>query len=54
MCEIVANISVLIYVNQDVPESSIKPPPLGGLARALRPGIGVFQGVPAGSRKGGM
>mmetsp|Transcript_1128 Transcript_1128/g.2410 ORF Transcript_1128/g.2410 Transcript_1128/m.2410 type:complete len:361 (+) Transcript_1128:175-1257(+) len=46
--------SRLITYVRDVPESAIKPPPLGGLARALRPGLGVFQGVPAGSRQGGM
>jgi hypothetical protein len=44
---------LIIYV-RDVPESAIKPPPLGKLARVLRPGIGVFQGVPFGSRPGGM
>lgn len=46
--------SGLITYVRDVPESAIKPPPLGGLARALRPGLGVFKGVPAGSRPGGM
>lgn len=39
---------------RDVPESAIKPPPLGNLARLLRPGLGVFQGVPLGSRPDGM
>ena len=39
---------------RDVPESAIKPPPLGKLARTLNPGLGVFKGVPAGSRPGGM
>jgi hypothetical protein len=39
---------------EDVPESAIKPPPIGGLARAVRPGLGVFQGVAVGSRTGGM
>jgi len=43
----------IIYV-RDVPESAIKPPILGKLARQLRPGLGVFQGVPLGSRPGGM
>ena len=38
---------------RDVPESAIKPPPLGTLARLLRPGLGVFQPVPLGSREGG-
>lgn len=38
---------------RDVPESAIKPPPLGRLARTLKPGLGVFKGVPAGSRPGG-
>lgn len=44
----------LIRYVRDVPESAIKPPPLGRLARALRPGLGVFEGVPAASREGGM
>lgn len=39
---------------RDVPESAIKPPPLGTLARKWRPGLGVFQGVELGSRPGGM
>ncbi|CAJ1954704.1 unnamed protein product [Cylindrotheca closterium] len=39
---------------RDVPESAIKPPPLGRLARTLKPGLGVLTGVPAGSRPGGM
>jgi hypothetical protein len=39
---------------RDVPESAIKPPILGKLARQLRPGLGVFQGVKLGSRPGGM
>jgi len=43
----------IVYV-RDVPESAIKPPILGKLARQLRPGLGVFQGVPLGSRPGGM
>ena len=43
----------IIYV-RDVPESAIKPPILGKLARQLRPGLGVFQGKPLGSRPGGM
>ena len=38
---------------RDVPCSAILPPPLGKLARDLRPGLGVFQGVPLGSRPGG-
>ena len=42
----------IVYV-RDVPESAIKPAPLGKLARELRPGLGVFSGVPAGSRPGG-
>mmetsp|Transcript_16883 Transcript_16883/g.46660 ORF Transcript_16883/g.46660 Transcript_16883/m.46660 type:complete len:374 (-) Transcript_16883:312-1433(-) len=42
----------ITYV-RDVPESAMKPAPLGGLARNLRPGLGVFQGVPIGSRPGG-
>ena len=40
----------IVYV-RDVPESAIKPPILGKLARQLRPGLGVFQGVPLGSRQ---
>lgn len=47
-------VSRLVSYVRDVPESPIKPPPLGRLARAARPGLGVFQGVPVGSRKGGM
>ena len=43
----------IIYV-RDVPESAIKPPLLGTWARDLRPGLGVFQSVPLGSRPGGM
>lgn len=43
----------IVYV-RDVPESAIKPPILGKLARQLRPGLGVFQGVPIGSRQGGL
>ena len=39
---------------RDVPESAIKPPFLGSLARKWRPGLGVFSGVPLGSRPGGM
>mmetsp|Transcript_12394 Transcript_12394/g.19067 ORF Transcript_12394/g.19067 Transcript_12394/m.19067 type:complete len:356 (-) Transcript_12394:96-1163(-) len=44
----------LIKYVRDVPESVIKPAPLGSLARWLRPGLGVFQGVPTGSRPDGM
>jgi hypothetical protein len=43
----------IVYV-RDVPESAIKPPILGKLARQLRPGLGVFRGVPLGTRQGGM
>ena len=43
----------IIYV-RDVPESAIKPPLLGTWARDFRPGVGVFQSVPIGSRPGGM
>ena len=39
---------------RDVPESAIKPPPLGRLARLVKPGLGVLDGVPVGSRQGGM
>lgn len=35
---------------RDIAESAIKPPILGKLARQLRPGLGVFRGVPLGSR----
>lgn len=42
----------IVYV-RDVPESAIKPPILGKLARDLRPGLGVFSPVPKGSRPGG-
>ncbi len=38
---------------RDIPESAIKPPILGKLARQLRPGLGVFAGEILGSRKGG-
>ena len=43
----------IVYV-RDVPESAIKPPILGKIARQLRPGLGVFQGVKLGSRPDGM
>lgn len=43
----------ITYV-RDLPESAIKPPVLGTWARQLRPGLGVFTGVPQGSRPGGM
>ncbi|KAL7451040.1 hypothetical protein ACHAWC_002892 [Mediolabrus comicus] len=39
----------VIYV-RDVPESGIKPPPLGKLGRQFRPAVGVFQPVTIGSR----
>ena len=42
----------IVYV-RDVPESAIKPPILGKLARDWRPGLGVFQSVPLGSRPRG-
>ena len=42
----------IVYV-RDVPESAIKPPILGSMARNLRPGVGVFSPVPKGSRPGG-
>ncbi|KAL7529954.1 hypothetical protein ACHAWF_003173 [Thalassiosira exigua] len=44
----------LITYVRDVPESGIKPPPLGKLARQFRPGVGVFSPVPIGSREGGL
>ena len=43
----------IVYV-RDVPESAIKPPILGTWARQLRPGLGVFQGAPIGSRPNGL
>lgn len=43
----------LISYVRDVPEGTMKPPPLGNLARQLRPGLGYFSGVKVGSRKGG-
>eukprot|EP00561_Arcocellulus_cornucervis_P005422 CAMPEP_0185809274 /NCGR_PEP_ID=MMETSP1322-20130828/6111_1 /TAXON_ID=265543 /ORGANISM="Minutocellus polymorphus, Strain RCC2270" /LENGTH=336 /DNA_ID=CAMNT_0028505537 /DNA_START=125 /DNA_END=1135 /DNA_ORIENTATION=+ len=43
----------LINYVRDVPESAVKPPILGKLARDLRPGLGVFAGVKLGSRPGG-
>lgn len=46
------NTKLISYV-RDVPESAIKPPILGKLARDWRPGLGVFQGVKLGSREGG-
>ena len=39
---------------RDIPESAIKPPILGSLARKLRPGLGVFVGEKLGSRRGGL
>lgn len=43
-----------IIYSRDVPESAIKPPILGKLARTINPGLGVFNGVPLNSRPGGM
>lgn len=43
----------LIDYVRDVPESAIKPPVLGRVARLVRPGLGVFTGVVEGSRVGG-
>ena len=43
----------ITYV-RDVPESGVKPPPLGKLARQFRPAVGVFQPVAIGSREGGL
>lgn len=42
--------SRLISYVRDVPESAIKPPILGKLARLMRPGLGVFIGSKVGSR----
>jgi hypothetical protein len=44
----------LVTYVRDVPESAIKPPILGKIARQLRPGLGVFKGFKIGSRPGGM
>jgi hypothetical protein len=46
--------SGLVTYVRDVPESGIKPPPVGKLARQLRPALGVLQPVPIGSREGGL
>ncbi|KAL3926016.1 MAG: hypothetical protein SGILL_000015 [Bacillariaceae sp.] len=46
--------SRLVKYVRDVPESAVKPPPLGRLASLLQPGLGVFSGVPAGGRPGGL
>ena len=51
--ELDADSRKIVYV-RDVPESAIKPPILGKLARQYRPGLGVFQGVELGSRPGGL
>lgn len=40
----------LVTYVRDVPESGIKPPPLGKLGRQFRPAVGVFQPVTIGSR----
>ena len=39
---------------RDIPESAIKPPPLGTLARNFRPTLGVFTPKPLGSRPFGI
>jgi len=44
------NDSGLVTYVRDVPESGLKPPPLGKLARQFRPAVGVFQPVSIGSR----
>lgn len=46
--------SRLVTYVRDVPESAIKPPILGKLARQLRPGLGTFQGYKSGSRLNGL
>jgi len=51
--EIDTDTGLITYV-RDVPESGIKPPPLGKIARQFRPALGVFQPVAFGSRKGGL
>eukprot|EP00984_Skeletonema_dohrnii_P024024 scaffold13134_cov159-Skeletonema_dohrnii-CCMP3373.AAC.2 len=42
--------SGLVTYVRDVPESGLKPPPLGKLGRQFRPAVGVFQPVSIGSR----
>lgn len=42
--------SGLVTYVRDVPESGLKPPPLGKLARQFRPAVGVFQPVTIGDR----
>ena len=44
----------LVTYVRDVPESGIKPPPLGRLARLFRPALGVFRPVAIGNREGGL
>jgi len=44
------SLSLFFLYIKDVPESGLKPPPLGKLARQLRPTVGVFQPVSIGSR----
>ncbi|KAL7482449.1 hypothetical protein ACHAW6_008118 [Cyclotella cf. meneghiniana] len=51
--EIDPETGLITYV-RDVPESGIKPPPLGKLARQVRPALGVFRPVAIGSREGGL
>jgi len=43
----------VVYI-RDIPEPTFKPPAFGWLARKIRPGLGVFRGVPLGSRPGGV
>lgn len=43
----------LVNYVRDIPESAIKPPPLGKIARRWRPGLGCFDPAPLGSRLGG-
>ena len=51
--EVNPDTGLITYV-RDVPESGIKPAPLGKLARLFRPALGVFQPVSIGSREGGL
>jgi len=51
--EVNPDTGMITYV-RDVPESGIKPPPLGKLARQFRPAVGVFQPVVINSREGGI
>ena len=51
--EINPDTGLITYV-RDVPESAIKPAPLGKIARQFRPAVGVFRPVAIDSREGGI